>query len=369
MSILRPIAAIVFFTLIFDFAFAQQAALDCEQQLTLATDEFNAGRFYGVAAILKPCLDGGFSREQRQRANLLLTQAYLLLDDPVGADRSYVDVLWANPEFEADTVRDPIDLVYLSRKYTADPIFSLFARVGGNTSPVRVIHSISPSGEGDVTDNYDLRFGFHLGGGFDWHFAERLTAMIELNYQFTQYYKTQVKFVGDRLEVVDRQRWITLPIAVKYLHPQGRLKPFAFAGLSLQWLLTDRGQIKSFKTDQVEDQSQPITIPAESPTLNLTSYRNAFNQSIFVGGGLRYKVGLDYVFGEMRYGFGLKNVAIPTSTFDTDGPMVEWGHTDDYFRMDNFSISAGYVRPLYRPRKLKQARTKSILRGINRKDK
>src|SRR5687767_3189962 len=88
---------------------AQVAAQDedCELTLTRATDEFNAGHFYGIPSILSNCLSK-FTKEQRQRANLLLTQTYLLLDDPIGAKRSYLEVLHANPEFVTDEKIHPI---------------------------------------------------------------------------------------------------------------------------------------------------------------------------------------------------------------------------------------------------------------------
>ena len=59
--------------------------IDCEQTLNAASVEFDAGRFYGLPTLLKQCLDNGFSKEQKVRAYLLLTQAYLVLDDPIAA--------------------------------------------------------------------------------------------------------------------------------------------------------------------------------------------------------------------------------------------------------------------------------------------
>src|SRR5689334_20108405 len=73
----------------------------CEITLTQATEEFQAGHFYSIPSILSRCLDL-FTPEQRIRANTLLTQTYLLLDDPVGAKRSYMEILKTNPEFTAD---------------------------------------------------------------------------------------------------------------------------------------------------------------------------------------------------------------------------------------------------------------------------
>ncbi len=373
------LAYILILAFLCSIAYAQQPVSDCEQALNQATEEFNAGRFYGVAAMLKSCLDRGFTREQQQRANLLLTQTYLLLDDPIGAETSYLNVLRANPEFEADTARDPVDLVYLSKKFTADPIFSLFGKIGGNVTPVSVIHVINPSGEPNVQNAYSLKIGFQFGGGVDWNITRKLALSAEFNYLFATYKKSQFKFrdvynsvsepgrlvsILDAEEFIDKQNWISVPVTIKYSDTKGKIRPYGYVGFAIQWLIADRGQIISLKTDLIN--GQPTAIPSESPTITLTQYRNALNRSLLLGGGVRYKIGLNYLFADARYGIGLTNVVKPTSTYDSAGPMTEWGHADDYFRIDNFSISVGYVKPLYKPRKLKHARTKSVLKGINK---
>jgi hypothetical protein len=338
---------------------------DCEQVLNSATDEFNSGRFYGIAQLLNPCLEKGFSREQRQRANLLLTQVYLLLDDPDNAERSYLNVLRANPEFESDMARDPIDVVYLSKKFTAFPIFSISGRIGANTSIARVIQTIDPGGEASTVNNYSLRAGWHVGFGVDWNITKEVALVSELNYVLTSYGKRQVKFNGDEEDFTDRQNWVSLPFSLKYADTQGRIRPYGYIGVTLHWLVSDKAQINLLKKDIINNQL--TAIPAESPTLTFTEYRNKFNQSLFIGGGVRYKIGLDYVFADLRYSAGLRNVVKPTSTYAGDGPMVEWAHTDDYFRLDNIAISFGYVKPLYKPRKVKKVRTMPILRGLNKR--
>jgi hypothetical protein len=39
------------------------------------------------------------------------------------------------------------------------------------------------------------------------------------------------------------------------------------------------------------------------------------------------------------------------------------------FRVNNFSMSVGYVRPLYNPRKATRVKTKSVSRKLMREDK
>ena len=77
-----------------------QSKCDPEATLTLATEEFNAGHFIELPTILNPCLKTkSFTNEQLVRAYQLLTQAYLILDDPQSAEKSYLSLLEANPEY------------------------------------------------------------------------------------------------------------------------------------------------------------------------------------------------------------------------------------------------------------------------------
>ncbi len=343
----------------------------CEEQLNAATAEFDAGRFYGVPTMLKPCIDKGFSREQRQRAFLLLTQTYLLLDDPIGADNSYLELLRANPEFLPDTALHQIDVVYLSKRFTATPIISWFVRIGGNVSPIEVISTINPSGT-PVRNDYALKPGWQVGGGVDWNLTEKIALTGELNYSFTAYKKNQFKFptqVPDEEEFYDKQNWVSIPFSIKYSDTKGQIRPYGFVGYAVSLLVTDKGQIQLSKRDSQGNSEAPVTLEESSPSLDFEDYRNRVNTSFFFGGGARYKLGINFLFAEMRYSFGLRNVVTETSTFDNAGPAVEYGHVDDYFRMDNLSVSIGFVKPMYKPRPVKKVKTKSVLRGLKKRTK
>ena len=116
---------------------------ECEQSLNQASDEFNAGHFSGIPALLKPCLEGNsFTNEQLVRAYLLLCQSYLINDDPISAEDSYLKLLKADPEYVATNEKDPVDVVYLSKKFTTTPIFTPHFKIGPNFSTQSLIHEI-----------------------------------------------------------------------------------------------------------------------------------------------------------------------------------------------------------------------------------
>ncbi len=349
--------------------------LTCEQVLSQALEEFNAGRFYGVPALLADCIHSGFTREQRQRAFLLLTQTYLLLDDPLGAEYSYLEVLKANPEYVPDPQTEPIDLVYLSKKFTASPIFSVFGRTGVNFSPVRVVHTI-PASSGTIPEKTScaLRSGFQLAFGFDWHFAEQLALSGELLSLSTHTYKRtrQNMFGGlDYQTLTDRLTMINASFALKYAFNRlmgaevRRFVPQAYAGVAASCLVADNASFQSFNNDP--SVAGINTIIAGPVSFNMLPYRNRLNYQLIGGVAVRYKWGLDYLFVDLRYAAGMVNLVKPASTF-SGLPAQQYGHVDDYFRLDHIALSVGFVKPFYHPRKLKRARTRSLMKQIRKTD-
>lgn len=350
--------------------------MDCEQTIAHATDEFNAGHFYSIPAILNECLKK-FSRNQRQRAFLLLTQTYLLLDDPIGAQKSFLEILWANPEFIADEQLHAIDIVYLSKRFTATPKFSWFVRAGSNVSPVRLI--LDNDAAADV-ENYILRPGYQVGLGGEYSYDDNLKIRAEVDYLNTSYRSNAIYIFGqnkDTKDFIDRQSGLSIPLYVSYADNIGTYRPYGYAGYALSLLLNDRGLITLKNVDGTGDER--VSVEDQSPDLNLLDKRNKINHSLIFGGGVKYKVGLDFIFAELRYSVGLKNMVNPersNSNYSFDPTTKEWvdsftplsayRHVDDYFRLDNLSISFGFIRPLYKPREVKRARTKGVLRKMKK---
>lgn len=366
-------------------AFSNAQTMDCEQTIAYATEEFNAGHFYSVPSILSECLTR-FNRDQRQRAHLLLTQTYLLLDDPIGAQRSYLEVLAANPEFVPDEQLHSIDVVYLSKRFTATPRFSWFMGAGTNVSPVRVIRDneivSSVFGE-EVRQSYSLRLGYGLGAGAEYSYNDNIRLRMEANFLQTAY-RLQVKghFANDSRTFTDRQMWVNVPLYLSYGDNIGRYRPYGYAGYSVSYLFLDRASMRmQAVTSRQGDgnvESLAESIPVTSPDVNFLQRRNRLNQSVVFGAGVRHKVGLDFVYVELRYSAGLKNIVNPDNIYgnassETTSPEyvlsqdpASFGHVDDYFRLDNFALTVGFVRPLYKPRELKRVRTQSVLRKMKR---
>ncbi len=360
-------------------ALAQQ---DCELTLTNATKEFQDGHFYTIPSILGGCLTS-FSNDQKLRAYLLLTQTYLLLDDPIGAKVSYLGVLKANPEFIADENIHSTDVVYLSKRFTASPIFAFFAKAGTNVSPVKVIQDNNAFGDARVTEGYKLTIGYHVDAGGDFYLSEHVGIRAELNYSFNRYQlNSQNYFERDTKSFDERQTWISLPVTILYTKAIGKYRPYGYLGYSPAFLSRDVATIRITNynaSEEGETIAEGEQVDKKSPDINIVNKRNRINQSILLGGGVKMKFGLRFFFLDVRYAIGLKNIvdkknlyadySISPLTSDefiqSFNPVGSYAHVDDFFRINNLSVSVGVLQPLYKPRELKRARTRGVLKRIN----
>ena len=369
---------ILFLTISPSFA---QSDSECEQSLTQAQNEFDAGHFYGLPAILKDCLSK-FSTEQSVRAYMLLAQSYLLIDDPIAAEDSYLKLLRADPEYVADVSKDPIDIFYLSKKFTTTPIFTPHVRFGGNTSIYRLIHPVNTFAE-PIDEQRHLKFSFQAGGGIDWNINENFSLCGEANFSrkiFGADYDGNFK--QDNLSYVEKQNWIDIPVYLKFADAEGKVRPFGYAGYALNILFSPSAELRNTnKTTEIKDGLVSTTqAPTTGPDVKLGYKRKTFSQSLVLGGGFRYKIGKDFVFVDARYMAGFTNLTKKTTNHyqDKAGSGAEYTLAEtttkysfigDYFRLDNVSISIGYVKPIYHPSRVKKIRTGKTMRKVSKEKK
>ena len=297
--------------ILFSIAYSSFAQNDteCEQSLTIAQDEFNAGHFYGLPSILKDCLSK-FSTEQSVRAYMLLAQSYLLIDDPIAAEDSYLKLLRADPEYVADVSKDPIDIFYLSKKFTTTPIFTPHFNVGVNTSIYRLIHDVNTFSE-PVAVQHNLKFSFQAGGGIDWNINENLSLCSEVNFSRKIFgINYSGNFKQDNLSYTEKQNWVDVPLYVKYADAEGKVRPFGYAGYALNILFSPSAELRyTNKTTDIKDgQESSSDAVTPGPDIKLGYKRNKFNQSLVMGGGFRYKISKDFVFVDVRYMAGFTNL-------------------------------------------------------------
>lgn len=344
------------------YALAQN--LSCEDVLVRVRESFDSGHLYGIPAQLKKCLDNGFNKTQRIQAYRILTRTYLLIDDPISAEDSYLKLLKLDPEYKFDEENDPVDLVYLSRKFTTTPIFVLFAKGGFSVSQISVIHNFGTDNTATTLEEYESGGGGHIGGGVELNINKNFGLGVELLLRYQGYRYKNVFFNGDAQTLKENQYALAIPVYLKYRIEYHKWRPYIYAGFAPKYLLSAEASVELI--DRVESGEGSLSeFSVTGPSISMNDVRSGINYSGFVGIGTNYRVGYRYIFIDLRYTRGLTNIVDKSKQYANDELLYKYAYVDDYKRLNDFSISIGYVWPLYKPRKI--YRKKNFINRIFKK--
>lgn len=347
---------------------AQETA--SEDLLTRASGEFNLGHFVGIPRILTDSATRKMSKEQKVRAFSILSQTYLVLDKPALADSSYLELLRADPEYIASEDKDAIDVVFLSQKFTTRPVFTPHARLGLPFAWSSTIVSNSTSPVPTDVSQF-LRPGFQFGVGMDWNITDQWSLGTEGVLSFRSYRK-QVSGIsdGDDINVIDKQTWVDIPLYVKFSDDKGKWRPFGYAGVALNLLIGSRATIDFVNRSSSQGQESPEA----GPDIRVNPSRYLINRSLVIGGGVKYKIGKNYVFADLRYMYGMTNITKPEGVYyrtQGDNPqalveeLTKYQYVFDFLSINSVTISVGYVLPIYQPRMIKRATTKKVAKRLS----
>lgn len=352
-----------------------QGDAECLATLSHAESEFAAGRFFGIPALLKECLDRDkYSNEEKVRVYMLLAQVYLLTDNPTEADRAYLQLLRSNPEF-LPSDSDPVDIIYLSKKFTTRPVFTPHIKLGGNLSSQSVIYPQNTISTPDSTRaRYTPMAGWTMGGGVEWNITDNVGIGGEVLLS-RKSFRRQIDniFRNDQQMLTERQTWFDIPLYLRYGISTGRIRPYVYAGGSINLLV-------GAKVEEVQDDvtppfgSEPGKVVSNSDVPRSIMYKRKYlNRSLVFGTGAKVKLGKDFLLFDLRYMPGLSNVVnLKTNNYASksrdvlDQSAAQFGSVPDIFRVNNFSITVGYVRPLYNARSVTKVRTKSVSKRLNK---
>jgi opacity protein-like surface antigen len=349
----------------------QQSSLtECETLLSEAEDHFGAGRFYDVPALLQGCIESNaYSREEQVRVYMLLTQVYLLSDDPDNAEASYLKLLHADPEFVANEAVDPIDVVYLSKKFRTTPVFTPHFKIGPNLASQAEIHEMDPFlTSKQVQVKRKPQPGIAVGAGIEWNVTENLGIGGEALFTYASFRTDYSNIFGnDNLSVIERQFWADFPFYVRYGYHLGKVRPYAYAGYAINLLMGDQ-----LNLSYSEVLGSEVT-PVEGPNVGVMYKRQIFNTSMVFGGGIKYKFGRNFLLFDLRFTGGLTNVVNEatnpyneTGTFEMSTLATRYAYIGPLFKTNSYTFSFGFVRPLYDPRKVVKVKTSGVSRKLSR---
>lgn len=328
-------------------------ASSCAQTLRLARSTYEQGRLHELEGILNPCINSGFTAEEKVEAYKLLTLAYIYLEEPQKADEQMRKILETDHYFQINPEIDPAEFVALYKTFRTDPVYSLGLKFGPSLVVPSVINDYYTSSDAVGSGKYSPGLGIQVGVFFEKSVYKKFSITPEVLFASRRYSETTSLFVDDVTqelagsnETIYKQSWIDLNALVKYEITTNAAKTFGtYAGL---------GPMASFSMSQ---KAQVNTIGLSGSAVSgadvdvKDSFKTVF-YAITVFGGIKYRIGGLYVIAELRYQYGLNNIVNPENRTNTE-VALDYGAQFNDHRLSTLTGALGVSIPFFKPEKIK----------------
>jgi hypothetical protein len=336
---------------------------NCTQKLRLANETYNAGRLHELPEICKPCLDDTrsdhFTKEEKVIAYKLLAQAYIYLEEPQEADKAMLNLLKTDGFFEINPKVDPAEFISQYQKFRTLPVISITSKViftGTYAQPIAAHNtgnSISPNGK--FTPNISISFSL---GAEKILVKNKWTLATEVNYVQRSYTHTKASMFdyddnngipAASISSIYTQRRIDFYPLIQYSifrKKKSSLHPFVGIGPGVSYLLSSENEIKTTLLD-INSSSRNTISGKNVDTTN--SFNKLVYSVLFIAGG-KFRIGTLYVTGDVRFQYGLSNLA--NEKRSNQEALFDYGYQIPDFKTHNLMISVGVIKPLFVPKKL-----------------
>lgn len=324
------------------FCLALNAQEECTFTLSKAQKLYDAGSIEQIPEMLQPCIENGFTDEEKQQALKLIALAYLFDKNNKEADKAMLNFLKEYPEYEIGA-SDQAEFIQLFNTYRTYPIGSVGAVIMTNSAYPYATHLRETSpvvGKGTYSNS---GIGFSGGVEYQQYIMPRLDISLEVLYvtDAYQYKSTNAENQG-YLSFTETQGYLQFPFTVLY-NPYNiwKLSTFVRGGVNVGYLLS------STATGQYSIQSN-LSNPITYSGTNIISYRNPMQFWGIVGAGFNLNIiPHGTIMLDLRYNIGLKKQN--NSVNDLNDFADKFGFNENDFKLNNLCVSVGIFYKLYKP--------------------
>ncbi|WBM75594.1 outer membrane beta-barrel protein [Saprospira grandis] len=374
----------------------------CNDHLDEAKRAYEEGQLEEVGDLIRDCLANKKAfpvKAKREEGYKLLTESYLFRNDLDDATRSFEELLKINPLYEADSLNpnNSYDLIYLSRTYRHKPLVSIYGNIGANNTRLQTLETYNVDNNNYRAENYNqFVLGFSGAIGVEMPIWRDFTLALEGNFALRSYRAIDSMFLSaglqnpaqntlqySSLQFDERQYWIDIPLMLRYEHYFKRYKkviPYAYIGGAPNFLLSASVVNIQRNTTRESDgggavvggersfviAGSGLSAETQAGEADRLSLREGFNVSLLAGAGAKIRLGHDFVIIEARYNRFLMNSVNRENRYSNPELLYEYGHVDNDFRMDNYSLTIGFEKSFYKPRKKRQYNEVYINRRLNK---
>ena len=322
---------------------------DCAFKLREAQQLYDQGKIETVTALLQPCIQRGFTQEERLQAFKLIILCEIYNDDQESAHAEMLSFLKRYPEYELSPT-DPAEFSFIFEQYRTRPMLDLGFLVGANMSHGLIKNAYSPfnlNKEKPIYTNDGM--GIQAGALLNYYVSSRIEICLEPMYAQS---KIQLEYESGAIsgfatstanltpDHFENQSYFYIPLTGTYEIPLGNFRPYGRLGGMMGLMFTN-----------TTSTSQGIF---QGPDEENMDNRNTLNYWVVTGAGVKYKLNKGYFYFDARYNIGL-NIYLNSGENRFQQPNHNWVYMyqDSDFRVNSFMVSFGYVRSFYNPKRVR----------------
>ena len=317
------------------------AQTNCSDQLRLAQRRYDSGLLDDIPSILEPCLDRGFTKEEKTNAYKMLIQTYLFSDLPEKADAMMLRFLREFPEYSI-LANDHSEFINLYNTYRTSPIMKIELALGGNLSMPWVKEYFGLEDLNNSNAKYSSNFGGFmelnyinkLFGDFDGSFGIS-ASFLRIGYYNQPYDHTTINATYNSL-------YLGLPLALRYNKRLAGIDFFAKVGFEPAYQLLSSINY----TREILGEADPLT-----GSVSVLNLQRKFDLHPLLAIGVNFKL------------FNRQFMATAGMKFGTIIPMrnetrylIDELYLKSYFIPDDYLVhqafvNISYIFSIYNPKK------------------
>jgi hypothetical protein len=292
--------------------------------------------------MIKPCMESGFTKEEKVNAYKLLIQTYLFSDNKQGADEEMYRFLKDFPEYTIGPT-DTKEFINLHKTYRTDPIFRIEPFAGANYSMPYVYEYFGVGDLNSRVPGYKSNMGFTVGVNYTDNYFKDMDNSFGLSMLFSKVGYSYQPVDYTFLEGTYTELYIGLPISVRYNLNFKGIDFFVKGGVETMYLLQSKNDVIRGFTGGGDN---------IVGNLNLTNYHKRVDVRPLLGIGFSPKLWNVNLVVDAGYRMGTVVPVKNDLRYSNSENIEKYYFIEDKWIFNHFYLNISYVFSVYKPTKI-----------------
>ncbi|MGM0498086.1 MAG: hypothetical protein ACQESJ_09230 [Bacteroidota bacterium] len=317
----------------------------CGEQLKHAEELYESGQISKVEEFIKPCLDDGFSKNEKVRAYRLLTLSNLYYNEDEKAVDAMDNLLKTESEYKIKS-SDPSEFVSLYDAFRTKPVIIAGIKSSFGFFEIYDIQNYNDINSFQHSAVYQPANSASIGVSLEFRVFWQISFVSEVYYSMFNYKYQNTVLDYSNIAFSENIQSLDMPLNIQWNVMEADFTPYVNLGASFNYLISSQ---TDFSREDITDETtrEPV-----NTKLNVTNSRNKYNYAFCAGVGFRWKnlFGQGYLSFDIRYSRYLNHNVEAANRAENPELIYSYFNTDNPLKFQNTQILIGYKLPIYFPK-------------------